>query len=190
MRRAFAVVWIGGAILLASAGAAQAKSIALKVGDAVDVVGTGVACFAITSNGRDGMACVLWKGSKPVAGTYGAGLAVDGTVSLTHINKDGSGTPVFKRRPAAAHAVYKVGVGDAFGLQIDSKIALGCHVINVTSTRLQPVYRGPKVSCWRATATDPLPGTYGMSVSDKMAGVFRFDAKGRVSTWGVMRRQP
>ena len=190
MKRLAAAGAAAAVVLLASAGAAQAKSIPLKVGDAVDVAGTGIACFAITSNGRDGMACVLWKGSKPKTGTYGVGMAVDGTVSLTHIDKNGSGTPVFKRRPSAAHAVHKVKVGDAFGMQIDAKIALGCHVIDVTSTSVQPVYRGVKVSCWRATATDPLPKTYGVSISDKMAGVFRFDADGRVTTWGVMRRQP
>ena len=190
MRRMLVIVMVAAGLAATAAAGAPTKSIELKIGDAVDVVGTKVACFAINSNGRDGVACVLWKGSKAAVGTYGVGMAVDGTVSLNRVNKDGSGTPVFKRRPSAAHAVYKVGVGDGFGLQISSSVALGCKVINVTSTLVAPVYRGPKVSCWRATATAPLPGTYGVSVSDKMAGVFRFDSKGNVTTWGVMRRQP
>lgn len=181
------------AVVLAAAGAAGAgttKTVELKIGDAVDVVGTKIACFAIRSNGRAGVACVLWKGSDPAVGSYGVGLAVDGTVSLNRIGRNGTATTIFKRRPAAAHRVYKLRVGDVFGLQITDEIALGCHVIDVTSTSVAPVYRGPKVSCWRATATAPLPATDGVSISDKMAGVFRFDAQGRVSKWGIMRRQP
>lgn len=191
MKRALVVVaLVVAAVQVAAASAESRKSIPLKVGDAIDVVGTKIACFAITSNSKDGIACVPWKSSKPVTGSFGAGLAVDGSVTLTKIKADGTGAPVFKRKPQARHTVYKAGVGDLFGWQIDSQVSLGCRVLNVTSTLVGPLYRGVKVSCWRATATTPLPGTYGVSISDKMAGVFRFDAKGRVTSWGVMRRQP
>lgn len=191
MRRALVVVaLVVAAAQVVGANAASRKSIPLKVGDAIDVVGTKIACFAINSSSKDGMACVLWKSSKPMTGSYGVGLAVDGTVTLNKLKADGTGAPVFKRKPQARHTVYKARVGDLFGLQIDSKTTLGYRVLNVTSTLVGPVYRGVKVSCWRATTTAPLPGTYGVSISDKMAGVFRFDAKGRVTTWGVMRRQP
>lgn len=192
MRRALiALMLVGACALGGSAGAATRASYPLKLGDAVDVVGTKIACYAITSNKKDGMACVLVGTSgKPVTGSYGAGLAVDGTAVITHLKADGSGDQVFKRKLAASTTVYRVHADDVFGFQISSTVSLGCRVINVTSSLAEPVYQGVKVSCWRATATSPLPNTYGVSISDKMAGVFRFDAKGNTTSWGVLHRQP
>ena len=178
------------AALVPAASAAPQRSIPLKIGDAIDVVGTRIACFAIKADGKNGMACVLLKGSSPLVGSYGAGLAVDGTAVLNKIKADGTADQVFKRRLQAARTVYKVRTGDLFGLQITNKVSLGCRVINVTQTNVAAVYRGVKVSCWRATATQPLPNTYGVSISDKFAGVFRFDAKGNVTSWGLMKPQP
>jgi hypothetical protein len=178
------------AALVPAASAAPQRSIPLKIGDAIDVVGTRVACFALRSNGKNGMACVLLRGSNPIVGSYGAGLAADGTAVLNKIKADGSADDVFRRKLQAARTVYKAKTGDLFGLQLTNTIGLGCRVIDVTATNLAPVYRGVKVSCWRATATQPLPNTYGVSISDRFAGVFRFDAKGKPTTWGVMRQQP
>jgi hypothetical protein len=98
--------------------------------------------------------------------------SVNGVTSLRYVVSDDSG------RSWEALTIYRDGV-----------IARRYRT-TLTSTLVGPIYRGVKVSCWRATATSPLPSTYGLSISDKMAGVFRFDAKGRVTTWGVMRRQP
>lgn len=191
MRRLLLLLALVALVLAAGASASRQSSYPLKIGDAVDVVGTKVACYAINSNGKDGIACVLVaKSGKPATGSYGAGLAVDGTAVITRIKADGTGAPVFKRKLARATKVYRVRTGDLFGLQISAKISLGCQVINVTSTLVEPLYRGVKVSCWRATATSPLPSTYGVSISDTMAGVFLFDAKGRVSTSGKVYRQP
>jgi hypothetical protein len=178
------------AVLVPAASAAPQRSIPLKIGDAIDVVGTRIACFAIKSNGKNGMACVLLKGSTPIVGSYGAGLAVDGTAVLNKIKADGTSDQVFKRKLQAAGTVYKVKTGDLFGLQITNTVSLGCRVINVTATNVEAVYRGVKVSCWRATATRPLPNTYGVSISDRFAGVFRFDGKGNVTSWGFVRQQP
>ena len=178
------------AALVPAASAAPQRSIPLKIGDAIDVVGTRIACFAIKSNGKNGRACVLLKGSTPIVGSYGAGLAVDGTAVLNKIKADGTADQVFKRRLQAARTVYKVKTGDLFGFQITNTLSLGCRVINVTQTNVAAVYRGVKVSCWRATATQPLPNTYGVSISDKFAGVFRFDGKGNVTSWGLMKPQP
>ena len=180
--------------LVAAAGTASGtatKSIPLKIGDAVDVLNTRVACYALRSNGKDGMVCVLLsKSGKPIAGSYGAGLTTGGEAVVNRINKDGTGTKVFKRTLKSRQTVYRVKPGDVFGLQITDEVALGCHVLDVTSTLVAPKYRGIKVSCWRATATAPLPNTYGVSVSDKIAGVFRFDAKGNVMKWGFEKIQP
>lgn len=173
-----------------SVAAAPTSAIKLSIGDAVDVLNTKVACYALKSSGKPGMACVLLRGSNPITGSYGIGLASDGTAVVNRVKPDGSGAHVFKRRLQSHARVYRVRIGDLFGLQLTSKVSMGCRVIRVTSSLVQPLYRGIKVSCWRATATAPLPTTYGVSISDKFAGVFRFDGKGRVTTWGWMRKQP
>ena len=177
-------------VIRTAAEKANAASIELAVGDTVLVTGTRVGCYAIRSNGKAGMACVLLAKGKPIAGSFGSGLAVDGTAVVTRLQADGSASPVFKRRLGASPRTYRVGVGEGFGLGVSAKVNLGCRVIDVTSTLVGPLYRGVKVSCWRATETAPLPNTYGVSISDKLAGVFRFDAKSRVTTWGFVRRQP
>ena len=180
-------------VLSVSASAASQKSVQLKIGDAVDVVGTRVACFAVKSSGKDGVGCLIWGKDKPLAGSYSVGLAVDGTAVLSTIKADGSTQQIFKRKPAVrgrAAKVYRVNVGDLFGLQITSTIALGCKVIKVADASVAPVYQGVKVSCYRATAESPLPDSLGVSISDKFAGVFQFDAKGAVTSNGIMRTQP
>jgi hypothetical protein len=180
-------------VLAVSASAASQKNVQLKVGDAVDVLGTRVACFAVHSNGKDGVGCLIWGKNKPLVGSYSVGLAVDGTAVLSKIKPDGSAQRIFKRTPqvhARAAKVYRLTVGDVFGLQITSKIALGCKVINVADASVAPIYQGVKVTCYRATAASPLPNSLGVSISDKFAGVFGFDAKGAVTSAGIIRAQP
>ncbi len=175
--------------------AAQARTVELKVGDAVDVRGTPIACVAITSNAQDGVACVIWQKNKPKPRSYGVGLSVKGTASLQHLNADGSSSTVVKRklpqRVLRAHgAVYRLTVGDAFGMQVSDRVALGCRILNVTTTSVAPVYRGTKVSCWLATSTKPLANSWGVSLSAKFAGVFHFTARSEVdANKATMRRQ-
>ena len=181
------------AVFAVSASAAAQKTVQLKIGDAVDVLGTRVACFAVKSNGKDGVGCVIWGKGKPLAGSFTVGLAVDGTAVLSKLEADGSAHQIFKRKPqerGRTAKVYRLGVGDLFGFQIDSKIALGCRVIEVTEGSVAPIYRGVKVSCWRATSDTPLPNSLGISISDKFAGVFQFDADGAVRPNGLVRAQP
>ncbi len=175
------------------AGASSQGTVRLKIGDAVDVLGTKIACFAIKSNGKNGVGCVLWGADKPLVGSYGAGLAVDGTAIVNRIKPDGTSATVFKRKlqsAARTQKVYKLRVGDVFGFPIDSTVNLGCKILNITDSTVAPIYRGVKVSCWLATETAPVPSSWGMSISDKFAGVFQFDAKGNVSPRGSMKRQP
>jgi hypothetical protein len=174
--------------LVASAPAAAAPTVRLRIGEAVDVLGTRIACFAVKSSGKVGIACVLLGPKQPVAGSVGVGLAADGTAVLTRIRSDGSGAPILRRKSEMAR-VHRLGVGRTFAIPVTATVDLGCKVINVTDTSLAPLYRGVKVSCWRAD-TGPLPSSYGVSISDRMAGIFRFDAQGRVSAEGVVRRQP
>jgi hypothetical protein len=83
-----------------------------------------------------------------------------------------------------------VKVGEGFGLPAPNGTVLGCQVLNITSTSQAPIYRGIKVSCWIATEHNPVPNRYGVSISDKMAGVFKFTATGAISPQGIVRRQP
>jgi hypothetical protein len=189
-RRLVVAVAAFAALAATPVAAAPTRSIQLKIGDAVDVVGTPIACFAITSNHKNGMACVLWKGSNPKIGSYGVGLAVEGTASVERIKADGSGQTVFKRKLQAANTVYKLHVGDLFGWQVSNDLSLGCEVINVSSNAVEPLFRGVKVTCLRSNGTTGIPNSYFVSVSSKFAGVGKFDAKGQISTWGFVKHQP
>ena len=196
-RRLLLLVALAAAAAASFAGGAGAgNAIQLKIGDAVDVLNTRVACYAITSNGKDGIGCLLiTNAGKPIAGSYSVGLAVDGTAVLNKVNADGSSAHVFKKRLPAGHtaaggAIYRVKPGQSFGLPVHDDVVIGCKVLNVTSTSVAPVYRGIKVSCWYATATAPVPNSYGVSISDKLAGVFKITPSGSISTWGIMRQQP
>ena len=138
---------------------------------------------------------MLLANGKPIPGTYGVGLAVDGTAVLNKVNADGSSTHVFKKRlPASRSAsggtVYRLKAGESFGIPVSGGVVIGCKVLNVTSTSVAPVYRGIKVSCWFATASATVPNRYGVSISDKMAGVFKVTPSGQLSTWGLVKSQP
>jgi hypothetical protein len=191
MGRRLAVAAAAFAALTAvPAAAAPTSSIPLKIGDAVDVVGTPMACFAITSNHKNGMACVLWKGSNPKTGSYGVGLADDGTAEISKIKADGSGQIVFKRKLQSARKVYKAHVGDLFGFQVNDSLSIGCEVINVTSTAVEPLLRGVKVICLRSNGTTSVPSSYFVTISAKVAAVAKFDTKSNVTPWAIVKHQP
>jgi len=189
-RRPAVVLAALAALTAAPAAAAPTRSIPLKIGDAIDVVGTPIACFAITSNKKNGMACVLWKGSKPRTGTYGVALAVDGTASVEKIKADGSGQSVFKRKLQSARTVYKAHAGDLFGFQVSNDLSIGCEVINVSSSAVEPLLRGIRVTCLRSNGKTGIPNSYFLSISSKFAGVGKFDAKSAISTWSFVKQQP
>ncbi|HET7568022.1 MAG TPA: hypothetical protein VFJ91_08540 [Gaiellaceae bacterium] len=194
-RLALLAVAAAAAALPAAGGAGNPSLTRLRIGDAVDVLGTRIACFAITSNSKDGIACLLWKGGKVLPSSFGVGLAVDGTAVVNRIDAKGNSTKVWKKRlpasrGAASGKVYKIGVGGGFGIPVSSEVVLGCEVLNVTSTAVEPLYRGVKVSCWPATATKAVPNRYGVSISDRFAGVFKITPQGSMSTWGYVKRQP
>ena len=178
------------ALAAAPAAAAPLTNITLKIGDAVDVVGTPMACFAVHSNNKDGLGCLLWQGSKPQVGTYAVGLAVDGTASLTKLKADGTSQKIFKRKLQAARKTYKAHPGDLFGFQVNSSLAIACEVINVTTTAVAPLGRGVKVVCLRSNGTTAIPTSYFVTISAKFASVSKFDAKSNPSTWALVKQQP
>lgn len=189
-RRLAVAVAACAALAAAPAAAAPVRSIPLKIGDAIDVVGTPMACFAITSNKKDGLACLLWKGNGPRTGTFGVGLAVDGTASLNKIKADGSGQTIFKRKLQAARTVYKAHTGDLFGFQVNPSLSIACEVINVASTAVEPLLRGVKVVCLRSNGKAAIPNSYFVTISAKFAAVSKWDAKSNPSQWGIVKKQP
>lgn len=160
------------------AGSAQ---VVIKVGDAVAIHGTHVGCYGVTDDRRDGIVCfkVDSKGFTP--GTFGVGIAEDGTSTAYKIRENRTPRRIFRRMlqgfqaPAAASAEAKtivLGVGKVFNLKGTSIL---CQIVKIT-TGVAPLYRGVKVGCFRADSAGALPNTYGVAVTDKFAGVFRFKA--------------
>jgi hypothetical protein len=187
-----ALVLVATASLVPGAGARAGRTVTLQIGDSVEIAGTPIQCFAAHSDGKDGIGCLLWGNGRPVIGSYSAGLAVDGSAAVSLINANGS-TRVIRRGTQSARragSVYTLGVGDVFGIIVTDKIDLGCKVLDVTSTAYDPIYRGVKVSCWRATTVGALPFTWGISLSVKFAGVFKYDAHGNPTATGALRKQP
>lgn len=194
------------ALAAGTAGAVTNPAKKLAIGDAVDVTGTGVACFALKSNGKNGIACVLWKGDGPRSGSFGVGMAVDGTVVLNQILADGSAKTLYKRilqaralgaGPTAAATsaraggkVYKLGAGNAFGLPVDARHILVCNIVNVTTTEAAPIYRGIKVGCWKTLDTLALPNSGCVQISDKMANVCHMGPDGAVDRVVLLKKQP
>lgn len=178
------------ALAAAPVAAAPLSSIPLKIGDAVDVVGTPMACYALTSNKKNGLGCVILKGSAPGTGTYAVGLAVDGTASLQKIKADGSGQTIFKRKLQAARKVYKAHAGDIFGFQVTGSLSIACEVINITSTSVQPLLRGIRVVCLRSNGKTAVPNSYFVDISAKFASVSKWDAKSQQSPWAIVKKQP
>lgn len=194
------------ALAAGATGAATNPAKRLAVGDAVDVTGTGIACFAITSNKKDGLACVLWKGGGPRPGTFGVGIAVDGTVVMNQMLADGTAKTLYKRilqaraqgagsaaaaAPArAGDTVYTLGAGHAFGLPVDAHHSLVCNIANITSAQAAPLYRGIKVGCWKTLDTLALPNSGCVQISDKLANVCHMGADGAVDRVVLLKRQP
>jgi hypothetical protein len=177
---------------VASATAVAARTIELQIGDSVLVAGTPIECVAARSDGKNGIGCVLVRNGQPLVGTFATGLAVDGTAVVDRIGKNASTVVIERgmRRARTAATVYTASVNDVFGIVVTRTVNLGCKVIDVTSTAYAPLYRGLKVSCWRATRTESLPLTWATSLSVKFAGVFKFDAHGNPTATGVLRVQP
>ena len=188
---------VGGASLAAAAPRGTG-AVKLAIGDTIDVKNTGVVCFAVVSNKKPGLGCVLWKGNAPRIGSYGVGIATDGTVVVNQILADGSAKTLLKRVPqlaghrsaSAAGKVYAGLPGDTFGLPIDKTHILGCRVVDVKPSEAVALYQGIKIACWRADNEFPVPNSNGVQISDRMAAAYSFNAKGVVTKTLLVKRQP
>ena len=183
MRRAVATTLLvttallAGGASLAAAAPHGTGAVKLAIGDTIDVKNTGIVCFALVSNRKPGLACVLWKGNAPLAGSYGVGIATDGTVVVNQIQADGTAKTLLKRVPQlagrrsgrAAGKVYAGVPGDTFGLPIDKTHILGCRVVDVKPSEAVALYQGIKIACWRADNEFPVPNSNGVQISDRRA---------------------
>lgn len=193
-KRLLILALVAVAAVSLAGGAGAGNTIQLKIGDAVDVLNTRVACYALNSNGKNGIGCLLVAANgKPIPGSYSVGLAVDGTAVLNKVNADGSATHVFKKRlpqsrSTSSGTVYKVKPGQSFGLPVSGGIVIGCSV-STPSGSVAPIYRGIKVTCWFADASHAIPNRYGTAISDKLAGVFKVTPTGQSKTL-LLKSQP
>jgi hypothetical protein len=193
-RLRLALVVLAGIALAAPAHAAARTTgdidQTIRVGDLVDVVGTKVGCFAARASGKVGIVCAHLDRNGPIPKTYAAAIRVDGAVYGYVITAGREPKRIFERMPQVAESplvldgdgrTYELGVGKTFAL---AGTRLACQIVNVTSG-VAPVYKGIKVGCFRAT-----PGGYGIAVSDRFAGIFRFKRNGEAGANVFVKLQP
>jgi hypothetical protein len=159
------------------------------------VAGTHVGCYGVSGGGKDGVVCFKVDSKSLAPGTFGVGIAEDGEVTAYRIQADRTPKRIFKRTlqaiaapetPIKAEKTITLGVGKVFNLKGTNVL---CQILEVTKG-VAPLYRGVKVGCFRANTNGVLPSTYGVAMSDKFAGVFRFDSKANPGPSVFERKQP
>jgi hypothetical protein len=175
---------------LAAAGPAGAPDRTIRVGDLVDVVGTKVGCVAAREDGKVGIVCAHLDRNGPIPRTYAAAIRGDGAVYGYVITARREPKRIFSRTVQVAASPLTVGGdGRTFSLGTGTTFALAgtrlaCQILNVTSG-VPDLYRGIKVGCFKAT-----PGGYGIAVSDRFAGIFRFKRNGEAGPNVFVKLQP
>ena len=79
-------------------------NVLIKVGDAVDVVATKLACYAVKASGKAGVVCFKLDAKGLDPGTVGVGIAQDGTVTAYKVNAKREPQRILKREPQSASA--------------------------------------------------------------------------------------
>ncbi len=170
-------------------------NVGIKVGDAVDVVATKLACYAVKASGKSGVVCFKLDAKGLDPGTFGVGIAQDGTVTAYKINAKREPKRILKREPQSATGpdlalttakTIRLRSGTTFQLKGTSIL---CQILTVTSG-VAPLYRGTKVGCFRADGVGPLPRSNGVAVSGKFAGAFAFKANRKPGPSFFERKQP
>jgi hypothetical protein len=173
-----------------AAGTAGGIDQTIRVGDLVDVAGTQVGCFGAREDGKVGVVCALVDRGGPIPRTYAAAIRGDGAVYGYVITARREPKRLFERLPQVAASplvlggggrTYRLGVGKTFAL---AGTRLVCQILNVTSG-VAEIYKGIKVGCFKAT-----PGGYGIAVSDRFAGVFKFKRNGEAGPNVFVKLQP
>lgn len=182
--------------LSTAAGASPlARNVVIKVDDAVAVVGTKVACYALRANGKTGVTCFKLDSKGLASGTFGVGIAQDGTVTAYKVNAQRKPKQIFRRAPQSAAAqvldlaaakTYRLSSGTTFRVM---KTSVFCQILTIRSG-VAPLYRGIKVGCFRADGVGPLPKSNGVVISNKFIAAFSFKADRKAGASFFERVQP
>jgi hypothetical protein len=191
IRRASLILALAGALALVPG--AAALTIQMAAGDTVDVVGTKLACFFIPSKTVQGIGCYQSSNKGLTVGTYGVAISQTGDTIVTRVNAKGAPITLWgsrKKASARGHATryFSLTKGDSFGFRI-AGIDTGCTILDLFP-KGDARYQGRRVVCFRSKKTKPLPNSYGVVVSNKFAGSFRFDAKGNPGPTTFREFQP
>ncbi len=170
-------------------------NVLIKVGDAVDVVATKLACYAVKASGKAGVVCFKLDAKGLDPGTFGVGIAQDGTVTAYKVNAKREPQRILKREPQSAAApmldlaaakTIHLRTGSTFQLK---KTKVLCQILTVTGG-VAPLYRGTKVGCFRADGVGPLPRSNGVVISNKFIGAFAFKSNRKPGASFFERAQP
>ena len=180
------------AVALALVPAAAAITVQIAAGDTVDVVSTKIGCFYVDSQNQRGIGCYLASNKGLAVGSYGIAISQKGNAVVSKVNSHGAAITLWGNRTKAsarAHAIryFSLTKGDSFGFRVNN-VDTGCSVIDISTGG--PQYRGRRVVCFRSINTKPIPNSYGVVVSNKFAGSFRFNAKGAPGPTAFVRFQP
>jgi hypothetical protein len=180
------------AVALAVVPAAAAITVQMGPGDTVDVVSTKIGCFYVNAQNQPGIGCYLSSNKGLTIGTYGIALSQRGDAIVTKVTTHSAATTLWGSRTKASarrHAIryYSLTKGDSFGFRVNG-IDVGCTVLDLTTGG--PQFQGRRVVCFRSIKTKPIPNTYGVVVSNKFVGSFRFTAKGTIGPNAFVRLQP
>ncbi|HZR91854.1 MAG TPA: hypothetical protein VFA44_05520 [Gaiellaceae bacterium] len=166
------------ALVAAGTAAAAPKPVTVVTGDTFALAGTHVVCSVQVSRtalpGQTVVGCSLATGSRAIAGSYAVAIGTRGDVAIARVRPDRSAKVIYRRRPQVARAQagrrYTVGVG--------TFVFVSGNDLTCSATRSA---FGQTVSCFRfdLKLSAARARSYGVAISDRIAYVVRFDAKGR-----------
>jgi hypothetical protein len=184
------VVLVAGLVLAVGASAAGVQ---MKLGDSVDVLNTKIGCFMEPGDkNQRTLVCELATTHGAIKGTYGIGISAQGDTVVSKVNNKGTAVALWAGRvKASARMVtatyFQLKAGDAFGFPVGNRF-VGCNIIDLSTGGA--TFSGRRVVCFRSLNGKPLPNSFGVVLSDKFVGSFRFKANGDIGPNAYVRLQP
>jgi hypothetical protein len=179
---------------LASVPVAGAVPVQVKVGDSVSVTSTKIGCFVKISADREAIVCELATTKGLIKNTYAVGISANGATVVDYVNAKGTKvSAVWAGRGKASARVheatyYELRAGDSFGFKIPGG-NIACEILDLKN--VNATYTGRRVVCFRAgTSGKPVANSFGVVLSNKFVGSFRFNAKGNPGPDQYVHLQP
>jgi hypothetical protein len=189
IRRASLILALAGALSIVPA--ASAVTVQMSAGDTVDVMGTKIACFFLPSKTAQGIRCNLASNKGLTKLTYGIAISQRGDAIVTTVTAKGGLVTLWgSRKKASARAkirYFQLTKGDSFGFRVKG-VDTGCTILDLPNPDAR--YAGRRVVCFRSIKMKPIANSYGVVLSNKFAGSFRFDAKGNPGATTFRSFQP